>query len=448
MQGDSSAAPLIYWFRNDLRLRDNPAWTKACATGQPILAITLEPLLGDRESAWGDLHVGAPRLAWWRANVGALQGELAALGVELIVMQASIKQVMETLVAEAGVSTLYCQEIAAPYEQAEVSALEDMGVTVNALWGCTLFDAKSLPFEVPQIPSIFSQFRREIEHAGVRVPLPLPAPAGAKGYRIPERLTDSLSVWVSASQNVPFAWDRRTAFSWQDTASASYGVRPGHTGGIEYLSDYFSSPRVAQYKATRNGLVGMAYSSKWSPWLALGALSAREIVEALRRYENLHGANEGSYWLWFELLWREYFRWLHIQYGSALYRRRGLARIARFVAATKHQRAFAHWTQGRTGVPLVDAGMRELACSGYSSNRMRQILASYWIYDLGGDWRAGAAWFESQLLDYDVYSNQGNWLYIAGVGTDPRGGRQFNIQKQQAEHDPEGVYCCLWGSGV
>jgi deoxyribodipyrimidine photo-lyase len=105
---------------------------------------------------------------------------------------------------------------------------------------------------------------------------------------------------------------------------------------------------------------------------------------------------------------------------------------------------FKQWTSGTTGVPLIDAGMRELSRSGFLSNRMRQILASYWIYDMRGDWRAGAAWFESQLIDYDVYSNQGNWLYIAGKGTDPRGGRPFNVAKQAKDHDCDGAYQRMW----
>ena len=88
--------------------------------------------------------------------------------------------------------------------------------------------------------------------------------------------------------------------------------------------------------------------------------------------------------------------------------------------------------------------MRELKATGYLSNRLRQVVASYLIHDLHGDWRAGAAWFESQLLDFDIYSNQGNWLYIAGRGTDPRGGRRFNPQKQTQDHDPQGHYRALW----
>jgi deoxyribodipyrimidine photo-lyase len=95
---------------------------------------------------------------------------------------------------------------------------------------------------------------------------------------------------------------------------------------------------------------------------------------------------------------------------------------------------------GLTGNRLIDAGMRELSATGYLSNRMRQIVASFLVHELHCDWRAGAAWFESQLIDYDVYSNQGNWLYIAGFGTDPRGGRRFNTEKQAKTYDPEGHY--------
>jgi deoxyribodipyrimidine photo-lyase len=105
---------------------------------------------------------------------------------------------------------------------------------------------------------------------------------------------------------------------------------------------------------------------------------------------------------------------------------------------------FTRWCLGRTNEPLVDAAMHELLGSGYLSNRLRQVVASYLIHELHGDWRAGAAWFEAQLIDYDVYNNQGNWLYIAGMGTDPRGGRRFNVAKQALDHDPDQSYQKLW----
>jgi deoxyribodipyrimidine photo-lyase len=173
----------------------------------------------------------------------------------------------------------------------------------------------------------------------------------------------------------------------------------------------------------------------------LGCVSPRTIVAKLDAYEQVHGANDGTYWLWFELLWRDYFRFLHFKYGTQLYRATGLSENPVSKGGVQH---FERWRTGTTGKLLVDAGMRELLKTGYLSNRMRQIVASYWIYDLQGDWRVGAAWFESQLIDYDVYSNQGNWLYLAGLGTDPRGGRRFNIAKQEQDYDPLGEYQRLW----
>jgi deoxyribodipyrimidine photo-lyase len=187
--------------------------------------------------------------------------------------------------------------------------------------------------------------------------------------------------------------------------------------------------------------MGVDFSSKLSAWLAQGSLSVRTLYAALQNFENEHGANEGSYWLWFEWLWRDYFRLLHIKYGRRLYGPSGLKGDD---PPTHDPEAFERWHQGRTGNRLIDAGMHELAGTGYLSNRMRQIVASYLIDDLQCDWRAGAAWFESQLIDYDVYSNQGNWLYIAGLGTDPRGGRRFNPEKQAKTHDPEGHYQAVW----
>jgi deoxyribodipyrimidine photo-lyase len=177
--------------------------------------------------------------------------------------------------------------------------------------------------------------------------------------------------------------------------------------------------------------------------LAWGTLSARRAVAMLDAFERQHGRSKSSYWLWFELMWREHFRWLHQRFGRALYRARGLARQPRAVRASHAD--WQRWCTGQTGQALVDSGMRELAATGFLSNRMRQIVASHWLHDMGGDWRAGAAWFEAQLMDEDVYNNQGNWLYIAGLGTDPRGGRRFDTERQAAQHDPEGSYRQLWG---
>ena len=164
-----------------------------------------------------------------------------------------------------------------------------------------------------------------------------------------------------------------------------------------------------------------------------------------RTFEAAQGANHSTYWISFELLWRDHFRWLHHKHGSRLYRRTGLSDVP-LPACTHSADNFDRWRKAKTGQDFIDAGMRELNATGYVSNRLRQNLASYLIHDLGCDWRAGAAWFEAQFIDYDVYSNQGNWLYLSGKGTDPRGFRRFNPEKQANDYDADGRYRDMWGS--
>ena len=154
--------------------------------------------------------------------------------------------------------------------------------------------------------------------------------------------------------------------------------------------------------------------------------------------------NESTYWIFFELLWRDYFRFIMIKYGEKLFYKRGLNLSKENI---KHDfTRFESWTTGKTKNKFINAGMNELRSKGFLSNRMRQIVASYLINELGCDWRAGAAWFESKLIDYDVYSNQGNWAYISGCGTDPRGGRFFNVEKQQKTYDGKSTYQLFWNS--
>jgi deoxyribodipyrimidine photo-lyase len=217
--------------------------------------------------------------------------------------------------------------------------------------------------------------------------------------------------------------------------------RGGETSALAHLQSYLTPPWPDRYKQTRNALQGQHTSSHWSPWLATGAVSARRIWAELHDYEQTHGSNDGTYWLWFELLWRDNFRMLHLQHGPQLYAARGLSNLSK---PSHFPKDFQRWCQGQTGEPIVDAGMRELAATGFTSNRMRQIVASFLVHDLSCDWRAGAAWFESQLVDFDVSSNQGNWLYVSGRGTDPRVGRRFNPAKQTQDHDAQGRYRQVW----
>jgi deoxyribodipyrimidine photo-lyase len=144
----------------------------------------------------------------------------------------------------------------------------------------------------------------------------------------------------------------------------------------------------------------------------------------------------------FELLWRDYFHFIAAKHGRRLFQVGGIQ--GRSLPWAHDETFFNAWKQGRTGYPLVDANMRELAATGYMSNRGRQNVGSFLCKNLGIDWRMGAEWFESQLIDYDVASNYGNWNYVAGGGNDARGFRFFNITKQSRDYDADGSYVRHW----
>jgi deoxyribodipyrimidine photo-lyase len=423
----------IYWFRNDLRLIDNPAFTLACSSASQLLPVFIHDPAASVETHWGFARTGRHRQRFLADALAHLRSQLTLRGSGLIELHGAPEQVLPALAAGCATRAIFCETIAAPQEQAQLAALRAAGLQVDSVWQSSMLALEDLPFAVQRLPDMFTAFRQAVEKAAVVPASPLPLPTV-----IPPLPALFATLPQHASGLPALAADPRSSFPYQRSAYSG-----GASAAAAHVASYFGRKLAHTYKATRNGLSGTDYSSKFSPWLASGALSARSIYQSLKQFEAQHGANDGSYWLWFELLWRDYFRFLHCQHGVKLYRAQGLA-DASLGAPPHHAASFQRWCLGETGEPMVDAGMHELAATGYLSNRLRQIVASYLIHDLACDWRAGAAWFEAQLIDFDVYSNQGNWLYIAGRGTDPRGGRRFNPQKQAQDYDPSGHYRALW----
>ena len=422
---------MIYWFRQDARLHDAPALRWAAERASALCPVVCLP--PESTTRWGVPRLGPHRQAARGQTWLGLDASLRALGSRLAVLHGEPAQALPALARQLGADTVVCERIAAPEEDAEVAALRAAGLTVREHWQSGLFEPSALPFAVADLPKVFSQFRQQLSRAGCQPLAPLPA-------------LSQLPPWPAAAPALPGPSEAPCP-PLASGCAFPYALpawRLDEAAGLAHLAGYCAGEDIARYKATRNGLSGTAYSSKFSPWLACGALSVRQVWAALAARDAEYGVSEGTEWLRFELLWREYFRLLHLACGRQLYGVSGLNPQA--PAPRHHPASYARWCEGRTGQPLVDAAMRELAASGYLSNRLRQVAASYLLHELDDDWRAGAAWFEAQLVDYDVYSNQGNWLYIAGRGTDSRGGRRFNPDKQVAEYDADGAYRRLWGT--
>ncbi|GGF57288.1 cryptochrome DASH [Alteromonas lipolytica] len=309
-------------------------------------------------------------------------------------------------------------------ERCQLSALRQQHLQLPVLTGHnnSLFTPGSLPFSVDDMPDKFSPFRHKVEkHA-------TPAQPCAPVALLPPPPVALQTDWSA----LPLYHGNSTNY------------QGGEKAGQKQLKYYFfENHLISRYKETRNGLEGWDYSSKFSAWLANGALSARRIFAELKRYEAQHGANESTYWLYFELLWREFFWWLQIKHGHHWFLSGGIQRKQPDKSLIKD--TLASWQSGTTDNDYINACMHQLNATGYMSNRARQWAASYLVNELGQDWRYGAAYFEQQLIDYDVGANWGNWQYLAGVGSDPRGLRHFNIEKQAQMYDPTGAFRNLWG---
>lgn len=439
---------IIYWFRNDLRLADNPGFTEACRLADHLVPVYVHDSELNEATRWGVARTSRHRQHFLSTALAGLDEMLQQKGSKLIELQGNIPEQLCTLASRLNNVEIHCEKIVAPFEQSDIDQVRLAGIEVSETWQSSMLDFDQLPFAIENLPESFSSFRVQIEKQGLKsrqtIAAPLRVPALPATLKRDELSTVRHSTPLNFEDKKRYP-DSINSFPYQQTEC--FG---SEKAGAKHLINYFSTKLALTYKETRDQLSGLDYSTKFSPWLALGSLSAPTIIKALNHFEDKNGANKSTYWIWFELLWRDYFRLLHFKYGKALYRAYGIASQQRHSGNNSAQQyseneSFKKWREGTTAEPLVNAAMRELASTGYLSNRLRQVVASFLIYELNLDWRAGAAWFESQLVDYDVYSNQGNWLYIAGRGSDPRGGRRFNIQKQTDTHDPQGHYRLSWG---
>jgi len=424
----------IVWFRSDLRLHDHAPLLEAIAASQSMIPVYCFDLRQFKTTRFGFAKTGSFRAKFLLESVADLRASLRSKGSDLIVRSGQPEEIIPALAQNLQVSAVYCHQEVGTEEQAVETALDRALQAINVhrqgYWGHTLYHPHQLPFEISQVPELFTQFRKVVE-AESQIDQPLAAPD-----RLPE---------------LPANLDRGTLPSFDDlnlqepspSARSPMMFVGGETAGLQRIQTYlWQGDYLKTYKQTRNGMLQPNDSSKFSPWLALGCLSPRQIWSEVQAYEQQVIRNESTYWLIFELLWRDYFRWIMTKHGWHLFRSAGLQGIS--IPWNQDRSTFEAWCQGQTGYPLVDANMRELQETGFMSNRGRQNVASFLTKNLGIDWRMGAEWFESCLIDYDVASNWGNWNYAAGVGNDARGFRFFNILKQAKDYDPQGDYVKHW----
>jgi deoxyribodipyrimidine photo-lyase len=426
---------VIVWFTSDLRLHDNEVLYKACALYKRVLPVFVFQPYWFSQTVFGTRKTGLFRQTFLIESVRNLKTNLQKIGADLLIQFGRPEYVLHELVKLYKVEKVFVKKEVA-YEELQIQKavgeqLYKLNAELEVFSTSTMFHPSDLPFSIKDIPEMFTSFRKKVEkETAIRESFPSPDKIDLPSHIPNDHWTpDELLI----KQDV-----KETSFF------SSFDFKGGEGPAIERLNYYFfQSKLVSNYKQTRNEMVGADYSSRFSAWLALGCLSPRYIYHQLKIYESIHGENESTYWLFFELMWRDYFRFLMKKNSYAYFLKQGIK--PQLKLAEDHQPdLFVKWKTGDTGEPIIDAAMRELNATGYMSNRARQLVASFLVNDLKSDWRYGAAYFEEMLIDYDVCSNWGNWAYLAGVGNDPRGKRYFDLKKQSELYDKDAVYRNLW----
>lgn len=421
------------WYRNDLRIHDHEPLQRALDSVSEVIPVYCVDPRWFQKTSFGFPKTGPFRARFLLESLSDLRQRLRDKGSELIVRIGKPEDILPEMARAYQAEGIFAHKEVTDeevkIEEAVEKAFFKEGVTLELLWGATLYHVADLPMPVRSLPDIYTQFRKQVEKmADVRETFPTPDHIPTPGIPDPGELPTLEDLGLEAPTR-----DERAVLAY----------RGGETAGLERLNQYFWEQDLLKvYKETRNGLLGADFSSKFSAWLAMGCLSPRKIYEEVRRYESVRKKNSSTYWLIFELIWRDYFRFVAKKYGNLLFQQGGIKNNGYH---GKHDwKRFEAWADGQTGIPFIDANMREIKYSGYMSNRGRQNVASFLVKDLGIDWRIGAEYFESMLIDYDPCSNWGNWNYVAGVGNDPREDRYFNIISQAKRYDPQGDYVRHW----
>ena len=424
----------LVWFRNDLRFSDHTGLAKACQNSKRLFGIyCFDPKL------FINNKLGFPKMNVYRAafileSIKELKAELLKRNISLIVKIGEPNKVISEFIKDYKINSIYYQNEWTDEEISEEKALLN---NISTYVEVQKYSDQFLyhPDDVDQsfVSDVFTTFRKYCEKNLVVRDIVEPTYSFSKENLINEN-QNNLPTLEDLGLN-DFEMDSRTAFPF--------------TGGCLSAKDrlnyyLWESKKVNFYKKTRNGLLGKDYSSKFSAWLANGSISSREIYWQIKNYEKDIMKNQSTYWMIFELIWRDFFKFISLKYGNKIFKIGGI--LDKDYTWSRDEDQFQNWIDGKTNEPFVNANMIELKSTGWMSNRGRQNVASFLSKELLIDWRWGASYFESMLIDYDVHSNYGNWMYVSGVGNDPRD-RKFNIKFQADRYDPNNKFQNLWLQG-
>jgi deoxyribodipyrimidine photo-lyase len=427
----------LVWFRNDLRVNDNNSLFQACKKSGKVIGVYFLDPRQFETNKYGFKKTEKYRAKFLLETIRNLKNNLAEKNISLLIYHDLPENVVPNLIADYSISTVFLQK---EWTKDEINVNRNINDNCNfknqnsnvewvESFDQFLFHPDDIPYtDFSKIPEVFTEFRKKCEKDN-------------KIRACVEIASKPIENLIETSNVIP-SLEELGLESFKLHKNTAFPFRGGETAALKRMEHYFfETENLSEYKKTRNGLIGSDYSSKLSAWLANGSISARTIYWEVQNYEQEVCKNEDTYWLIFELIWRDYFKYISLKHGEKIFKLEGI--LGKAYEWKSNNKALRQWINGNTSEPFVNANMIELQQTGFMSNRGRQNVASYWAKEWEQDWRVAAAYFESMLIDYDVHSNYGNWMYNSGVGNDPRD-RKFNIKRQAEMYDAKGEYQRLW----
>ncbi len=415
----------IVWFRQDLRLQDNPALAAAVASGASIVPVYILDDQGE-----GDWPAGGASRWWLHHSLAALDASLRERGSRLIIASGESGAVLRELIKTTGATAVHWNR---RYEPASIARDKELkaglGVEAKSFNAALLFEPHTVQKKTGGPFQVFTPYWTHCLTLKVEEPVKLPGGAFAAPARWPKSLE---LVALKLLPTIP--WDRGFVDQWT----------PGEVGALKRLKK-FAADAMADYTKRRD-LPEFDGTSALSPHLHFGEIGPRQIwalVCGQGKESGVFPPNRGAQTFLKEVGWREFAH--HLLYHFPQTPTQPLRTEFAAFPWRKDAKQLRAWQRGRTGYPIIDAGMRQLWTTGWMHNRVRMIVASFLLKHLRLSWHEGAAWFWDTLVDADLANNTLGWQWSAGCGADAAPYfRIFNPMLQGAKFDPEGNYVRQW----